>query len=369
MRNLQGLPSGCSAGCSTLSWSTQDHKHIWGRNFDYNTLALDSKVVYIPRGTVYQPCIDGSGALPRQSAPQMSAYASVGMGTLGLADCPILYEGVNDQGLMGGQLYYRQFAHFPSETAPHTLPVQPPLALYHLLSQCRSVEEVVHALEEELTLVALPLFGTVPPLHWSFCDKTGESIVVESDRDGLHIYRNTVGVMTNSPGYPWHETNLLNYTGIQDLDRQGPELEGFRLEPCFSGSGAQGLPGDWSSPSRFVRLAFLRKYALRGRTEEEGVARLFRLLQSAAFPLGIVRLEQAAPSPADASHYDCTLYTCVMCAESLRFYWTTYENQQIRWVDLSALSQGSTPLEFPLEQGPQFLCAQDTGRPPASDAL
>src|SRR5699024_12677394 len=54
---------------------------------------------------------------------------------------------------------------------------------------------------------------------------------------------------------------------------------------CFSGSGAQGMPGDWSSVSRFVRLAFLKKYGVKGKKEEQGIAYMFRLLQSVSFPL------------------------------------------------------------------------------------
>ena len=95
--------------------------------------------------------------------------------------------------------------------------------------------------------------------------------------------------MTNSPGYPWHKMNLLNYAGIRDLDYPSVDLDGESLEQCFSGSGAQGLPGDWSSPSRFVRLVFLKKYALPGKDEEEGVGRMFHLFQSAASLWGLIR--------------------------------------------------------------------------------
>ena len=91
--------------------------------------------------------------------------------------------------------------------------------------------------------------------------------VIEPDVDGLHIYRSTVGVMTNSPGYPWHRTNLLNYVGLRDLDYDEWELEDNRLSQCFSGSGMQGLPGDWSSPSRFVRLAMLKKFGVKGQDD------------------------------------------------------------------------------------------------------
>lgn len=257
--------AGLGAGCSAMSWETEDRRHLWGRNLDFNTLASDSRITYIPRGTSYATCEQ------RPESRFCSAYAAVGTGLLSVSLSPLLYEGINDQGLMGGQLYYREFACYEGFPRPGTAPVQPPVLVYHLLAQCATVAEVVHTLREELTLLDLPLLGAVPPLHWSFSDRTGETIVVEPDRDGLHIYRNTLGVMTNSPGYLWHRTNLLNYAGIRDLDHGAMELAGQQLTPCFSGSGAQGLPGDWSSPSRFVRLAFLKTYGVKGATESAGV--------------------------------------------------------------------------------------------------
>ncbi len=114
------------------------------------------------------------------------------------------------------------------------------------------------------------MLGTVPSLHWTFCDRTGESIVVEPDGDGLHIYRRTIGVMTNSPSYSWHRLNLLNYAGLRDLDYDAVQLCGDSIPQCFSGSGMQGLPGDFSSPSRFVRLAMLKKCAVPGENETTG---------------------------------------------------------------------------------------------------
>ena len=126
------------------------------------------------------------------------------------------------------------------------------------------------------------------------------------------------------------------------------------LEHCFSGTGGQGLPGDWSSPSRFVRLAFLRRYALPGRTEEEGVARLLRLLQSAAFPLGAVRLAEDPP-------WEHTIYTSAMCARSRRFYWTTYEDQQVRYVDLPRLVERGAPARFSLEGEMAFRDRTEAG--------
>ena len=202
--------SGLDAGCSAMSWETADQRHLWGRNFDFQHAGIGQPCHLPPRGTCYAVC---------DRTPQnrfRSAYAAVGTGLLSVSLSPLLYEGINDRGTMGGQLYYRELACYEGFPRPGTTPLQPPVPVYHLLAQCATVAEVVHALREEITLLDTPLLGTVPPLHWSFSDRTGEAIVVEPDRDGLHIYRDTLGVMTNSPDYPRHRTNLLNYAGIRD---------------------------------------------------------------------------------------------------------------------------------------------------------
>ena len=345
------------AGCSALSWHTEDGKHLWGRNLDFNRLAEGTMVTFFPTGTIYRifGTEDPSGT---QEIRRTARYAAAGMGLYPTSGIAILYEGINSQGLMGGQLYYRTLAHYSAHCRPGTTPIQPPFLVYHLLAQCATVEEVVQVLRKELTLVDRPFWGTVPPLHWTFSDRTGESIVVEPDEDGLHIHRNTIGVMTNSPDYRWHRLNLLNYAGIRDLDHDGLCICGDSLTQCFSGSGAQGLPGDWSSPARFVRLALLKAHCLPGKDEASGIAAMLHLFQSAAFPLGMVRVSQPGHITEQDSGvvpFDYTVYTSIMCAESLRYYWTTYENQRVQCIDLHHLSNRDQPVQFPLGREPDFL--------------
>ena len=133
----------------------------------------------------------------------------------------------------------------------------------------------------------------------------------------------------------------------------GPEV----IESCFSGSGCSGLPGDWSSPSRFVRLAFLQKYAQPGADEAADVANLFHALQSAAFPLGMVRVEQApaAAHDADIRPFDYTVYSGVMCADSLSYYWTSYENQRIQGISMKELQKDGVVRRFELGRTPDIL--------------
>lgn len=345
-------------GCSALSWSSGDGKHLWGRNLDFNRLAEGTQITLAPRGTAYHTCGCELEQSARPETLRTARYAAIGTGILLPPAVPVLYEGVNEAGLMGGQLYYRGFASYAEEARPGTLPLQPPFLVSHCLAQCASVEEVVRLVREEATLVSVPLLGAVPTLHWSFCDRTGETVVLEPDADGVHVYRNTIGVMTNSPGYAWHRTNLLNYAALRDLDRDGTSLGGEKQPQCFSGSGAQGLPGDWSSPSRFVRLAFLKQYAVRASDEEEAVARMFHLFQSAAFPLGAVRVSEPGEPTAldrDVVEFDYTIYTAIYCAESLRVYWTTYEDQRVRCADLNHLLTRTEPEQFAFSRRPSFL--------------
>ncbi|CZT55696.1 Penicillin acylase precursor [Eubacteriaceae bacterium CHKCI005] len=353
------------AGCSALSWSTQDQKHLWGRNFDFNRLAEGSKISYIPSGTEYYTCGTSVEHNLAEETRHTSAYAAVGTGFLLVPSTPVLYEGINEKGLMGGQLYYRNFSHFEDKARPGTTKLQPPFAVFHFLAQCATVDEVAAMVEKDVTLMAIPMFGTVPTIHWSFSDRSGESIVIEPDKDGVKIYRNTIGVMTNSPSYSWHRLNLLNYVGVRDLDYDTLELEGDRLEQCFSGNGALGLPGDWSSPSRFIRLAFLKKFGVKGKDEQQGVTNMLHLFQSVAFPLGMIRVsEQGHITEYDKEivPYDYTIYTSVMCAESLRFYFTSYENQRVQCVDLNHLMASSEKVQFDLGRRADFhLLTSDPG--------
>ena len=349
-------------GDSALSWSTTDGRHLWGRNFDFNRLAEGSGITYVPARTRYAVCGSSLTGDVVDRSRRIARYAAVGTGLLQIPSSPILYEGINDQGLMGGQLSYRGFACYGTQRPKGACPIQPPFLVYHLLAQCATVEEVAAALENRLSLENRPLLGTVPPLHWAFSDRTGEMVIVEPEAEGLKIYRHTLGVVTNSPGYAWHRTNLLNYAAVRDLDHGAVTFGDERMEQCFSGSGGQGLPGDWSAPSRFVRLAFLRKYAVKGANETQGVARMLRLLQSAAFPLGMVRVSQPGqPTPLGgaAVPFDYTVYTSVCCAESGRYYWTTYENQRVRYVSLEQLRRLDRPRQFPLDRAADFLCASE----------
>ena len=152
MEQLQQLMSMMNAGCSALSWKTQDGKHLWGRNMDFNRLAQGSKISFTPRGTSYYMRGTTMENNLREQERRTSAYAAVGTGFLMIPSTPVLYEGINEKGLMGGQLYYREFAHFEQQVREGTTALLPPFVVYHMLAQCDSVQQVVDTLQQQVTL-------------------------------------------------------------------------------------------------------------------------------------------------------------------------------------------------------------------------
>ncbi len=340
------------AGCSAFCWESEEGLRFFGRNFDFDRFDAGSRVLFLPRGEEIGTLL-GDGA--REGFP--AAYAMTGMGTLSLP-VPVLYDGVNECGLAGGQLYFREHAHYLHAAPAGRLPVQPGLALTCALASCADVEEAIAAFTQRYALLAAPLMGAVPPLHWFFADRTGASAVIEPAAGGVRVYRGA-GAMTNSPPYGWHRANLLNYAHIRAQDyAEAPAGQ----TPCFSGSGAVGLPGDWSSPSRFVRLSFLRGLCVRGKGEDEAAAFTFRILENVAFPLGMVRVHAAGEPPeAGVSPYDYTVYSCAAGLHSLRYYWTSYRNPQVRFADLAALRGEKGRAVFAVDDAPAFAAARREG--------
>lgn len=301
-------------GCSAFTWQTAAGDHLLGRTYDQFGNLSANRVLAAPPGTL---CWSG---LRREGEGVPARYGYTGMAILGYG-APIWVDGVNGAGLMGALLRYPEYARYPREAAPGTAAVHPGRLLPWLLCQCAGLEEAVEALSR-LTLVDEPIEGSPLAAHYLLSDRTGEAAVVEPDPEGLRVHRGTIGVLANSPDYLWQRTNLRNYLHVASLPHPPRTLAGWEARPFGAGMGAlQGLPGDYSSPSRFVRLAYAKALAAEGGTELEGVTRAFRLLAPVSIPEGLAR------EKGGASHQ--TLCVSVLCAESGTYYFSPSENRRI----------------------------------------
>lgn len=322
--------------CTAISFTTGDH--YFGRNLDLE-YALDEAVTIAPRGFVF----------PFRRMPAMKSHlAMIGVATT-VDGYPLYYDATNEAGLSMAGLNFPGFAHFPPE-APDLNNVSPFEFIPYILGQCATIAQV-RMLLARINLAALPFSDALPlsPLHWIIASRS-EALVVEPMGDGLHIHDNPVGVLTNSPPFPYHLTHLSHYralcTGTPE-NRFAPALD----LPAYSrGMGALGLPGDCSSPSRFVRAAFVKAHSLCGEGELESVTQFFHILSSVRHVRGSVMVEEQP---------EITVYSSCCNTDRGVYYYTTYENSQITAVDMhKADLDGCALIAYPLLRTQQIRIEQ-----------
>lgn len=325
-------------GCTCFTWETEDGRHLLGRTYDQCGNLQGNRVAVVPRNYPLRLEIgENSGRYVR------SRYAFGGMAITGLAS-PVMADGVNEMGVMGGLLNYPGYAAYDLVRDSRHMNIHPGFLTGYLLSQCATVEEAASILPS-LNLTGETIFGYEMTVHYIFSDRTGESVIIEPDADGLRIHRNTIGVMTNSPGYQWQHTNLCNYASVSNVldasrDFLGLKEQGIRV----SSGGGFGLPGDYSSPSRFVRMAVMKHYAVKGTDEIDGVARMFRQFSSVTIPEGIVMRPEQEGKRQEIS-YNQTLCISAMCAESGAYYFSTNKDRRISAIRLLGM-EGNPDIRY-----------------------
>lgn len=330
-------------GCSSFTWETLDEKHLLGRTYDQIGNLEGNKIAVIPRGYEMKTEINAESGYSVKSE-----YSVIGMAVMGL-EAPVMVDGVNEKGLMGALLHYPGYAVYDTQRNEKNINVQPGYLIGYLLGQCATLEEAAKTLSG-LNLTEEKIFGKEIRVHFIFSDKTGEAVIVEPDGGGIRIHRDTIGVMTNSPDYLWHKTNLRNYASVTNLYKPARKLINIEIAGFGDGAGASfGLPGDYSSPSRFVRTAFLKNYAVRGRDEVDGITRMFRNFAAVDIPEGILKEHE------DYEVYEQTLCISAMCAESLTYYFATSSNRRISAISLEKEKNNTRIKFFDLQEKQDIL--------------
>lgn len=266
-------------------------------------------------------------------------YAMIGMGAEA-EGYPLYFEAANEKGLaMAGLSFCESARYFPKKEGARN--VAPFEFIPWVLSRCGSLDEAKGELEA-LNLCDVNFSDSLPssPLHWIIADRNG-ALTVESADTGLRVYENSIGVLTNEPPFDYHMTHLRGYMG---LSKNQPENK-FPLEnavPYSRGMGAMGLPGDFSSTSRFVRAAFVKQNSVCGESEDERVEQFFHILGSVVQPKGCVRLDDGS--------LEFTAYSSCINLDKGIYYYTTYNDSRIKAVDINGCRlEGGSVFTFELE--------------------
>ena len=314
--------------CTGIMLRNADDTTVHGRTVEFGR-KIDISVVAVPRGTEFKGHAPGGEGL-RYTA-RYAAVGAIAFKDIALAD------GLNEAGLAAGAFYFPTFAQYAEITPQNRDKALSPMEFVNwVLTQFASVAEARSAIESGRAIVAPTILdgwgSEPPPFHYVVYDKSGASIVVEPLGGTLKIYENPLGVMTNSPTFDWHMTNLRNYIAVRPLNVPEVKIGALELKPLGQGSGMLGVPGDFTPPSRFVRAAVYSATAVPSANAAEGINQVFHILNNFDIPIG------AAGETHDGQvGYDYTMFTAARDPHSLRFYWKTYDDQTIRMIDLKAL--------------------------------
>ena len=258
---------------------------------------------------------------------------------------PLYYDAVNQAGLSMAGLNFPGNAFYGTEKSGMDN-IAPFELIPWVLCQCRDLRDAKKLLQNT-NLTATPFSPEYPlsDLHWMIADETG-SITVEPSKTGLTIIENPVGVLTNNPPFDYHLHNLCNYMHLSEKDPQNTLAPSLSLTPYSRGMGAMGMPGDLSSPSRFIKAVFTKFHSVMPTGELSAVTQFFHILGSVAQQEGCVRVGDA---------YEKTVYTSCCDTKKGIYYYTTYENSQITAVHLYHEDLESCRLtSYPLLRSPQI---------------
>lgn len=247
----------------------------------------------------------------------------------------VTFDGMNEAGLTFEYLY------LPTETEYQTIPDGKdnqvvPYATFGdwVLGNFKTIDEIKAALNTiYVSNQIIPQLGNaILPAHASIHDASGNGIVVEFYNNKINVYEN-IGVMTNSPKYDWQVTNLRNYLNLSPYNANSITANGITFASTGQGTGATGLPGDGSPPSRFVKTSFMVKNVYPAQNAAEALNLAQHIINNVDLPAGYVRAVEN-----DQTSTDTTQWVVFKDVTHKMFYYRTYSDMTLHAVDMSKIN-------------------------------
>ncbi len=333
--------------CTAATYCTKDF--YFGRTLDYE-FSYGEEIVVTPRHFPFSF---------RKMGLRDSHFAMIGMAHV--ADgCPLYYDAVNEKGLGMAGLNFVGNADYKEDVAD-----KDNVATFEfipwILCQCATVKEA-EALIKKINLTKTPFNKNLPvaQLHWLIADRK-EAVTVESVKEGIKVYNNPAGVLTNNPPFDLQMFQLNNYMNLSAKSPGNNFSNRLPLDIYCRGMGALGLPGDLSSTSRFVRATFVKMNSVSGDSENESVSQFFHILGSVDQQRGCCELEDplknvnGSDNGSQEHKYEITIYTSCCNGDKGIYYYTTYNNHQISAVDMHREKlEGEQIIRYPMIEGEQI---------------
>lgn len=303
--------------CTSLGIQISNGHCFFGRNMDI-PYQFNQSVMIIPKNYLLTNKVTNK--------KQVTKHTMIGMGTV-IDGHPVLADGMNEVGLACAGLNFEGYAYFEKELIDKKENVTPYDFIWWVLSNFETIEEVEVG-AKTLHLVDCPINENtpVPKLHWMISDRTGKSIVIEKTKEALTVHDNTIGVMTNNPTFDWQLTNLKQYLMVSPYSPKQTNWSDHQLNALGVGAGTMGIPGDFGSVSRFVRIAYVAAHLPKIENDKEAITHFFHMLDYVQMVKGGVLTEDGLE--------DLTIYSSCMDLQKGIYYYKTYENNRINGINM-----------------------------------
>lgn len=314
-----------ATACTGITLHAADGATITARTIEWAGNDLESRYSIVPRGYTQRSFVPGG------KKDGMTFSAKYGYVGLAVEQPEFVVDGLNEAGLAAALFYFPDYGEYEDYDARLNKTTVSDLQLVSwILSNFKTIDEVKDAIRHIHIVTIDPRGSTV---HWRITEQSGRQVVLEITGRKPQFFENHLGVLTNSPGFEWHLTNLNNYVNLAAGAVKENKVGDLMLKAFGGGAGLHGIPGDMTPPSRFVRAAFFQTTAPKMESAGKTVNQAFHILNNFDIPTGI----QFAKGQSVPDIPSATQWTVATDIHNRCIYYRTMHNSNIRRIDLKTI--------------------------------
>lgn len=314
-----------SYACTGITLKSKDNGVVTARTIEWGESEMENMYTIVPRGYIQQ------SMLPNGETGGMAFSSMYGYVGLAVVQPGWVVDGMNEAGLSAGLFYFPGYGEYPEYNPENRARTISDFQLVSwILSRFSTVDQVRNAIQSIDVVSIDPRASTA---HWRVTEPSGKQIIIEFVDGHAQVYDSELGVLTNSPEYPWQLKNLNNYVNLIPGTAGPVQFGPITLRAFGAGSGFLGLPGDFTPPSRFVRAAFLQNYSIQQDTSYESAMQAFHILNNFDVPLGTEYPVGRAP----VNMPSATQWTVATDMHDKIVYYNTMYNRTLRSINLNQI--------------------------------
>jgi len=319
--------------CTGITLHARDGATVSARTIDWAEAETKNIYMIIPRGHTEQSLLpDGS-----QNGLQFTAkYGFVGLG----AERPeFVIDGTNEVGLNAALFYFPDYGEYQKyDETMRDITLSDMQVVSWILANFATIDEVKENINNVRIVGVEPGSSTT---HWRITEPNGRVAVLEIINGTPTFHEDEIGTIANAPSFTWQHTNLNNYVNLKSGTAAPMQLGPDTLKSFSGGTGLLGLPGDFSSPSRFVRAAFFSNMVVQQQNGPDTINQAFHILNNFDVPFGTA----FAPGREPVKMPSATQWTIASDLKNKVIYYHTMFNRTIRRIDMNAINFDTVPMQ------------------------